>query len=110
MFTGMGISQDVADALAAGVDEAMGTCILALYRDAAQPAMAELGSRVFAADTPPGLVITATADAYVSTDLGREVAARLGAGELLLDGLGHWWMTEDPAPAADGLAAFWAGL
>ena len=108
MFAGMGITQDVADALAAGVDEAMGACILALYRDAAQPAMAELGSRVFAADTPPGLVITATEDGYVSTVLGAEVAKRVGADVLELEGLGHWWMTEDPATAADGLVAFWS--
>lgn len=109
MFAGMGIPQEAAEALAAGVDAAMGNCILALYRDAAQPAMAALGRRVFAADTPPGLVVSATADPYVPLELGQEVATRLGAGELRLEGLGHWWMTEDPAAAADGLVAFWSG-
>jgi pimeloyl-ACP methyl ester carboxylesterase len=72
--------------------------------------VSELGARVFAADRPPGLVINATADAYVSTELGSEVAARLGARELRLEGLGHWWMTEDPGSAADGLVEFWSGL
>jgi pimeloyl-ACP methyl ester carboxylesterase len=110
LFTGMGVAPEIAGALAAGVDEQMGRCILAFYRDAAQPAVSELGARVFAADRPPGLVINATADAYVSTELGSEVAARLGARELRLEGLGHWWMTEDPGSAADGLVEFWSGL
>lgn len=110
LFTGMGVSPEIASALANGVDEEMGRCILALYRDAAQPAMSELGSRLFATDLPPGLVINATADPYVSPGLGSEVAGLLGARELPLPDLGHWWMTEDPAQAADGLVKFWSGL
>ncbi len=110
LFASMGVSPEIASALAAGVDEQMGRCILALYRDAAQPALAEMGKRVFAAERRPGLVITATSDPYVSTQLGSEVATRLGADELRLDGLGHWWMTEDPASAATGLAEFWTNL
>jgi hypothetical protein len=27
----------------------------------------------------------------------------------ILDGLGHWWMVQDPARAARALASFWAG-
>jgi pimeloyl-ACP methyl ester carboxylesterase len=110
LFTGMGVAPEIARTLAEGVDEEMGRCILALYRDAVQPAVSDLGARLFAADPPPGLVINATADSYVSPDLGSEVTTLLGAGELRLEGLGHWWMTEDPARAADGLVEFWSGL
>lgn len=109
LFSGMGISADISAALAAGIDEEMGRCILALYRDAAQPALSSLAERVFAADKPRGLVIDPTADPYVSSELSTDVARRLGAGVLRLDDLGHWWMTEDPATAADGLVAFWSG-
>jgi len=40
----------------------------------------------------------------------REVAAQLGARTQALDGLGHFWMLEDPGRAADLLNRFWRGL
>jgi hypothetical protein len=36
----------------------------------------------------------------------RRTAARAGARVEILDGLGHWWMTEDPARGARMLVAF----
>jgi pimeloyl-ACP methyl ester carboxylesterase len=110
LFVGMGISDEIASALAAGVDAEMGRCILALYRDAAQPAVSAAAQRLFDAPRPPGLIIDPTADPYVSSELGRDVAVRLGAEVLRLEDRGHWWMVEDPGAAADGLAAFWSGL
>ena len=109
-FAGLGLPDDVLTEVAAGVDAEMGRCILALYRDAAQPAMAELGGRLAGADLPPGMVINATADSYVSTDFSADVANRLGARSLVLDGNDHWWMTEDPGTAAAGLSSFWDSL
>ena len=38
------------------------------------------------------------------------LAERAGAEITTLDGLGHWWMCEDPARAAQALNRFWAGL
>jgi hypothetical protein len=35
-------------------------------------------------------------------------AARAGASTVALDGLGHWWMLQDPARAAAVLREFWA--
>lgn len=110
MFTGLGMSQEIATSLAEASTEEMGRCVLDLYRAAAQPALVELGKRVVAAERPSGLVINATGDAYVSTDLGAEVAVSLGADQLVLQDNGHWWMIEDPQAAAAGLAGFWAGL
>ena len=42
--------------VAASFDATMGECILRLYRAAAQPAMAQLGTRLEAAAERPGLV------------------------------------------------------
>jgi pimeloyl-ACP methyl ester carboxylesterase len=53
-------------------------------------------------------VIDATADEYVPTSLSTDMAARLGAKVLRLDGRGHWWMVSDADEVADGLVAFWA--
>lgn len=110
MFTGLGMSSDIATSLAEASNEEMGRCVLALYRAAAQPALVELGERVVAAERPAGLVIDATDDAYVSSAMGVEMAGRLHAKHLKLDGNGHWWMIEDPGAAAAGLAQFWASL
>jgi pimeloyl-ACP methyl ester carboxylesterase len=38
----------------------------------------------------------------------RRAAARAGARVEVLDGLGHWWMTQDPAVAARVLVDFWS--
>ena len=48
--------------VAAANDQTMGDCILPLYRSAAQPAMAQLGTNLHDAKTNPGLVIIPTAD------------------------------------------------
>lgn len=109
-YVELGIPPDVATAMAEATDEEMGRCILALYRDAAQPAVAELGAQLFTADLPPGLVLAPTDDAYVLHQQSLESAQRLGASVAELPGQGHWWMLEDPAPAADALVRFWHSL
>lgn len=107
----VGVSPAVAEQLAAGYDEAMGRCILTLYRSAAQPAMVELGRGVEAAARRPGLAVLATEDHYVGTEeMRRRTAERAGARVEVLDGLGHWWMLQDPARGAEMLSRFWASL
>ena len=91
----------------------MGRCILALYRSAAQPVMQQLGNRLAerksAGELPRGLALLPSEDPYVGTPaMGQFVATHLGAEIAPLAGLGHWWMLEDPATAADRLVAFWA--
>jgi hypothetical protein len=92
----------------------MGACILRLYRSAVQPVLVELGKGLEAAAARPGLAVLATEDHDVGTDeQRRRTAARAGARVEVLDGLGHWWMTQDPARAASVLSSFWtsaAGL
>jgi pimeloyl-ACP methyl ester carboxylesterase len=108
-LVGGGMQPAIADRVAPGIDEAMGACILPLYRSAAQPVTAELGARLEAAAVRPGLAIMPTEDTYVGTDeQRRRAAARAGARVEVLEGLGHWWMTEDPDRAASMLSSFWS--
>ena len=103
-----GIGRPVAERLAAGQGEEMGRAILALYRSAAQPAMAEMGHDLARAAERPGLSILATEDHFVGSDaMRRQAAERAGARTEELEGLGHWWMVEGPARAAEVLVDFW---
>jgi pimeloyl-ACP methyl ester carboxylesterase len=106
-----GITPTVAEQLAAAQGPEMGRAILALYRSAAQPAMAELGRSLESAAARPGLSILATGDDMVGSDEQRKRAAeRAGARTVVLDGVGHWWMVQDPTRGAAVLREFWAGL
>jgi hypothetical protein len=40
----------------------------------------------------------------------RRAAVRAGARVAPLDGVGHWWMVQDPARGAAVLTDFWALL
>ncbi len=89
----------------------MGQAILLLYRSARQPAMAEAGRSLEAASARPGLSLLATEDPYIgSDDLRRRAADRAVARTEVLDGLGHWWMVQDPARSAAALTRFWEEL
>ena len=90
------------------LDTDMGRAILTLYRSAVQPAMRELGDQLAAADRRPSLLLHATADPFVAPHMVFAVAERIGAEILTLEGLGHWWMFENPGLVADGLVTFWS--
>ena len=108
VLQGLGMSPSIADQVAHHVNEAMGRCILSLYRSAAQPAMRDLGARLATSQMPRGAIIIPTADTYPGTpDMAREVARSLHASTIELVGRGHWWMIEDPVPAAQRLINFW---
>ncbi|MFD2419512.1 alpha/beta fold hydrolase [Amycolatopsis pigmentata] len=104
-----GIARPVAAQLAAAQGSRMGQAILAFYRSAIQPAMAELGRNLPAAAARPGLAIIGTDDHFVgSQEMRRRSAARAGARVEILDGVGHWWMVQDPVRSARALTSFWA--
>ena len=110
-YVRLGVSREVAEGMAAGRGAAMARCILALYRSAAQPVLRELGERLPVAAARPGLAVLAAEDHYVGSDeMRRRAAARAGAQLAVLDGLGHWWMVEDPARAARLLTDFWSSV
>lgn len=111
MLAGIGVTPAQADAFATALDDEMGRCILSLYRSAAQPAMAEWGRDASAAAARPGLAVIATEDHYTGGPaLHHRAAAAFGARPVVLDGLGHWWMLQDPARGAGVLRDFWASV
>jgi hypothetical protein len=104
-----GVLADAAELAAAGQNEEMARCILALYRSAVQPAMANLGKRLADSEKRPGLIFIPTEDHFVGTEtMYAEVATSLGAKTLTLAGFNHWWMFgEGAAIGADALIAHW---
>jgi pimeloyl-ACP methyl ester carboxylesterase len=110
-LTGLGIPLETAKSIAAAQGPDMGRAILELYRSASQPALAEAGSALEVAAARPGLSLLATEDQFVGTEqMRRRAADRAGARTAELDGLGHWWMLEDPARGAEELSEFWRAL
>ncbi|GAA1965508.1 alpha/beta hydrolase [Amycolatopsis minnesotensis] len=104
-----GIAEPVSARVAEGQGPEMGRAILAFYRSAEQPVMAELGRNLPAAAARPGLAVIATDDHVVgSVEMRRRSAARAGARIATLDGLGHWWMVQDPVRGARALTSFWS--
>ena len=82
--------------------------ILALYRSAV-----DVGSEwgpAFADIPKPGLVVIASEDPFLAADGARSSAARAGATVTALEGVGHWWMLQDPARGAAMLEEFWSSL
>lgn len=111
MYEALGMPSEVARAVAEAFDETLGECMLKLYRSAAQPAMSQWGAEVSKAAARPGLVIIPTDDTFTGgEERARQSAARAGAAVEVLDGLGHWWMLQDPRRGAEALTHFWAGL
>ena len=110
-MAGFGIPLDIATLMAPSQNADMARAILLLYRSARQPAMAEAGRALEVASARPGLSLMATDDPYIgSNDTRRRASDRAGARIEVLEGLGHWWMVEDPARGAAALTNFWATL
>lgn len=107
-FSSLGMSTEIAGAVSDGLDEETARCIVALYRSAIQPAMADLGRRFVAARPANGLVIAAEEDHYAGTTaMMDQVAASVGARVAHLPACGHWWMIQNPGLAADLLIDHW---
>ena len=65
------------------------------------------GDELAASEPPPILVVNAHDDPYTGgPELTRSAAARFAASVAELDGLGHWWMMQDPARSAAMLRSF----
>ena len=108
VFEMFGVPHDRAVALGGAVDRTMTECILTLYRSAVDVGK-EWGPDF--EDVPaPGLVLVPSEDPFLAADLARTGASRAGASVTELDGLGHWWMLQDPARGAAALEAFWSSL
>jgi tetratricopeptide (TPR) repeat protein len=99
-----------AEAMGAALDASMAGCAVDLHRSADPNVRAGWDLPTAPEPLARGLVVMPGADPYGAQTLAREVAAQLGAQTRALDGLGHFWMLEDPGQAADLLNRFWQGL
>jgi len=105
LLAGAGMPESYAR-VAAEPDPEMNRSILTLYRSATQ-LNRDWGEDLQPSERP-GLMVLATGDAYASTEIARAQSERLGLGVHELDGLGHWWLVQDPERAAAMLRDFWA--
>src|SRR6266567_2303915 len=108
VFQMFGVPEEPALDLASHINRTMADCILDLYRSAVD--VGRQWGPDFAAIPAPGLVIMPSEDPFLSAAPAARAAARAGARTVTLDGLGHWWMLQDPARAATVLREFWATL
>jgi pimeloyl-ACP methyl ester carboxylesterase len=108
VFELFAVPKEHAVALAQRIDGTMAECILALYRSAMN-----VGSEWAPdfRDVPaPGLVLVPSEDPFLSADGARRAASAAGASVAALDGVGHWWMLQDPERGAGVLESFWSTL
>jgi len=106
-FVGLGMTPEAARSCAEAADADMGRCILALYRSAAQPGLADVGRDLEPLRARPGLVVIPEDDPYTGGEtLARRTAERAGADIAVLEGVGHWWMLQDPALGATAITNF----
>ena len=103
-----GVPQEPALDLASHINRTMADCILDLYRSAVD--VGRQWGPDFAAIPAPGLVIIPSEEPFTPAVSATRAAVRADARTAALDGLGHWWMLQDPARAAAVLREFWATL
>jgi pimeloyl-ACP methyl ester carboxylesterase len=103
-----GVPLDAAVDLNRRIDQTMVDCILALYRSAVT--VGKEWAPDFRDIAAPGRVLIPSDDAFLNADLARGSAKNTGASVAELDGLGHWWMLQDPPRGAATLQEFWATL
>jgi pimeloyl-ACP methyl ester carboxylesterase len=104
-FESFGVPRADAQAMAAAVDETMGSCILDLYRSAVPNPYADWHDG-WGPTKAPGLVLWPTADPFGNEAKSSQVADALGARHEALEGLSHWWPLQAPADTAAVLNEF----
>lgn len=91
-----------------GLDATMAACILDLYRSAVD--VGKEWAPDFVDIPKPGLVLIASEDPFLAVAQAKSAAARVGARVAPLDGVGHWWMLQDPVRSAAALREFWSSV
>jgi pimeloyl-ACP methyl ester carboxylesterase len=105
-MAGGGSDPELARLQSAGIDAAMGACILARYRSAVTVG-AEWEDGVAAMARRPSLVLWGADDPYCGADVGERLAARLDAELVVFDGCAHWWPWDRAAESAAALERLW---
>jgi len=108
-YEAMGVPAGHTGALVPLGDPVMASCIMDLYRSAA-PRIHDTWGAALAPTSVPGLVLHAADDPFGDETLSTQVAGLLGARQVTLAGVGHWWALQDPAQAAAVLAGFHASV
>jgi pimeloyl-ACP methyl ester carboxylesterase len=107
----LGMTSEIAAEVADAFDEAMGRCILGVYRSICDQGLAPWRDRLSAASARPGLILIPTEDEFTGREaMHRWAAQQADAQVAVLEGLGHWWMLQDPKVGADTLTRFWSTI
>jgi pimeloyl-ACP methyl ester carboxylesterase len=107
VFESYGLDHEDALFVARMADATMGRCVLDLYRSALPNPFADWAPEQWST-AAPGLAIIASEDPFGPEAMGVDVARRLQAESVRLEGSGHWWLLQHPEPAVDALRTFWA--
>lgn len=108
-FVQLGMTDAIAREVKLSINDDMGSCVLRLYRDAAQPTMSRLGERLIVNRPANGLVMIAEEDHFAGTvSMMEEMAEVLDADVAQLGHCGHWWMIQNPDAAAEHLVRHWS--
>lgn len=102
----LGVPADRAHLCSLG-DPVMHGAILRLYRSATA-ITTEWGPAVDRAADSRGLVLHGEHDPFQRERSCTRVATRVQARHDVLDGLGHWWLLQDPKGVAARLERFWS--
>lgn len=89
--------------MASAFDAPMASAVLDLYRSAVPNVHTGWETASSGRSVRPGLILQATTDPFDDADRSAQVAQALGADVLRLEGLGHFWMVEDPVTAATAI-------
>jgi pimeloyl-ACP methyl ester carboxylesterase len=103
-----GVPAEEAEQMAARIDRTMADAILALYRSATEVHTA--WGPAFESISKPGMVVIPSDDPFLNEPSARRAGERSGARIEKLDGLGHWWILQDPPLAAQTLESFWSDV
>ena len=108
IYERLGVPKDLATQMGSWADPTMADSILRLYRSAV--AVGQEWAPDFVDVPAAGLVLVASEDPFLSDAGAKRSAARAGARIAELEGVGHWWMLQDPERGALVLEEFWAQL
>ncbi|GAB7036957.1 MULTISPECIES: alpha/beta fold hydrolase [Catenuloplanes] len=110
ILQGRGMTPDIAKEVDAVHDETMSAAILTLYRSAWPNFHADWGQAITGPLTTPGLLLAPTGDMLSGVEQDEDMARRLGAKLVKVEGLSHYWMLQQPAKGAEILRDFWASI
>ena len=102
-----GAPEALASEQAAGIDDLMARCILALYRSAVSVGE-EWEDAVSAMPPRPFLVLWGRDDPFVTPQFGERLARRVNGELIVFDDCGHWWPWTRAEESAVAIERLWS--